>query len=170
MEHNTTRKALVYWRRTWRLPRPGHLAENHLLWAKKSGILCWVRTCTYVHIRWLCIPAVRRFYYPVFQGRIERSSEENRTVTWLRNVCEMYERILSHVFFLFSFERVNRGRITSMRKFAGASNPLDTATAGSVYSQGCDVPISDVYSPNRGNIIIIRCLIKIVVVNRALLC
>jgi len=34
-------------------------------------------------------------------------------------------------------------RITSIRKFAGASNPLDTATAGhaagSVYIQGCDV-------------------------------
>ena len=33
-------------------------------------------------------------------------------------------------------------RHTSIRKFAGASDPLDTATAGSMYNQGCDVPIN----------------------------
>ena len=50
-------------------------------------------------------------------------------------------------FFLFLkkwFEegvRTNK-RITMIRKFAGANNPLDTGTAGSVYIQSCDVPIS----------------------------
>lgn len=50
-------------------------------------------------------------------------------------------------FFLFLkkwFEegvRTNK-RITMIRKFAGANNPFDTVTVGSVYIQSCDVPIS----------------------------
>ena len=41
-----------------------------------------------------------------------------------------------------SLNKQTNKRITSVRKFAGASNPLDTATAGSVYNQDCDVPIN----------------------------
>jgi hypothetical protein len=38
-----------------------------------------------------------------------------------------------HFFFsFFFFFKEGTPRITSIRKFAGASNPLDTATAGSV--------------------------------------
>ena len=45
--------------------------------------------------------------------------------------------------FFFSFFFYKRApRITSIRKLAGANNPLDTTTAGSVYNQGCDLPIN----------------------------
>ena len=50
--------------------------------------------------------------------------------------------LLSVFFSLGFFYKEGAPRITSIRKFTRANNPLDTATAGSVYIQSCDVPIS----------------------------